>query len=318
MAGSICDKLPIRQTTVALHAIIMTDRLAEISAFVEVARQRSFVRAAGQLHVNVSAVSRAVAALETRLGVRLLQRSTRRVGLTEAGRAHMARCEALLAELAEAEAAVSERHSALSGLLRVSMPSGFGLTHLAPLLPEFLRRHPQLALEIEMSNRFVDLIEEGYDLAIRVGTLRDSRLAARRLGSNRRVLIASADYLRRRPPPRHPRDLAGHACLILDVGTNPEAWALVDKSARHSVRVSGPMRSNHVLVLREACASGLGIALLPRFALTDQLASGELLPVLPGWTTPEQGIYAVYPSHRLIPAKVRALVDFLEERLRPS
>jgi DNA-binding transcriptional LysR family regulator len=294
----------------------MSDRLSEISAFVEVARQRSFVRAAEHLHVNVSAVSRAVAALETRLGVRLLQRSTRRVGLTEAGRAHLPRCEALLAELAEAEAAVSARHSALQGSLRVSGPSGLGMTHLVPLLPEFLRRHPHLALDFDMSNRFVDLIEEGFDVAIRVGTLRDSRLAARRLGSNRRVLVAAPDYLRAHAAPKHPRDFAAHTCLILDLGPHAENWILVDKTARHTVRVNGPLRSNHALAVRGACIDGLGIALLPRFAVIDELASGQLLQLLPRWTSPEQGIYAVYPSHRLIPAKVRAFVDFLEEKLR--
>jgi len=295
----------------------VSDRLSEISAFIEVAHQRSFVRAAERLKVNVSAVSRAVAALETRLGVRLLQRSTRRVGLTEAGRAHLPRCETLLAELAEAEAAVSERHSAVQGILRVSGPGGLGLTHLVPLLPELLRRHPQLALDFDMSNRFVDLIEEGYDLAIRIGTLRDSRLAARRLGSNRRVLVVAPDYLRERGPPKDPRDLAGHTCLILKLGAHAEDWTLVDKSARQTVRVDGPLRSNHALAIRAACVSGLGIALLPHFSIIDEVASGRLVHVLPRWRTPEQGIYAVYPSHRLIPAKVRAFVDFLEEKLRP-
>jgi DNA-binding transcriptional LysR family regulator len=294
----------------------MSDRLAAIGAFVEVARQRSFVRAAEHLHVNVSAVSRGVAALEARLGVRLLQRSTRRVGLTEAGRLHLPRCETLLAELAEAEAAVSERHSAVQGPLRVSGPSGLGLTHLVPLLPEFLRRYPQVALDFDMTNRFVDLIEEGFDLAIRVGTLRDSRLAARRLGPNRRVLVAAPDYLRRRTAPRQPRDLAAHTCLILDLGAQAETWTLVDRSTRHSVQVKGPLRSNHALAVRAACVSGLGIALLPQFAVVDELASGALLRVLPRWASPEHGIYAVYPSHRLIPAKVRAFVDFLEENLR--
>jgi DNA-binding transcriptional LysR family regulator len=295
----------------------MSDRLGEISAFVEVAHQRSFVRASERLKVNVSAVSRAVAALETRLGVRLLQRSTRRVGLTEAGRAHLPRCETLLAELAEAEAAVSERHNAVQGLLRVSAPGGLGLTHLVPLLPQLLHRHPQLTLDFDMSNRFVDLIEEGYDLAIRIGTLRDSRLAARRLGSNRRVLVAAPGYLRGHKPPKDPRDLAQHPCLILKLGAHAEDWILVDKSARQTVRVDGPLRSNHALAVRAACVSGLGVALLPRFSVVDEIAGGRLVHVLPRWTTPEQGIYAVYPSHRLIPAKVRAFVDFLEEKLRP-
>jgi DNA-binding transcriptional LysR family regulator len=168
-----------------------------------------------------------------------------------------------------------------------------------------------------MSNRFVDLIEEGYDLAIRIGTLRDSRLAARRLGSNRRVLVAAPDYLRGRKAPKDPRDLAQHPCLILKLGAHAEDWILVDKSARQTVRVDGPLRSNHALAVRAACVSGLGVALLPRFSVVDEIAGGRLVHVLPRWTTPEQGIYAVYPSHRLIPAKVRAFVDFLEEKLRP-
>jgi len=294
----------------------MSDRLSEIAAFVEVARQRSFVRAADHLDVSVSRVSRAVAALETRLGVRLLQRSTRRVALSEAGRLHVARCEALLAELVDAEAAISERNTALRGALRISVPSGFGLTHLAPMLPDFLRQHPQLSIELQMSNRFVDLIEEGYELAIRVGTLRDSRLAARKLGTNRRILVAAPAYLREHGAPRHPRQLAQRACLVLDIGEHPDQWALHGRNTRHAVRVGGPLLSNNVLALRTACVAGLGVALLPRFALGAQLADGALVRVLPHWQSAEQGIYAVYPSHRFIPAKVRAFVDFVESRLR--
>jgi DNA-binding transcriptional LysR family regulator len=173
-----------------------------------------------------------------------------------------------------------------------------------------------LTLDFDMSNRFVDLIEEGYDLAIRIGTLRDSRLAARRLGSNRRVLTVSPDYLRERAMPKHTRELAGHTCLILKLGAHPEDWTLADRSARHTVRVEGPLLSNHALAVRAACVNGLGVALLPGFTIVDELASGQLVRILPRWTTPEQGIYAVYPSHRLIPAKVRAFVDFLEEKLR--
>jgi DNA-binding transcriptional LysR family regulator len=296
----------------------MTDRLGEITAFVEVARLRSFVRAAEHLDVNVSAVSRAVASLESRLGVRLLQRSTRRVGLSEAGRLHLARCDALLTELAEAEAAISERNTALRGSLRISVPSGFGLIHLAPMLPEFLRRHPQLKIDMQMSNRFVDLIEEDYDVAIRVGTLRDSRLAARKLASNRRVLIAAPDYLRAHAPLRHPRDLSAHACLILEIGAHPDVWTLATQTQRQGVRVGGPLRSNHVLAIRSACVGGLGVSLLPRFALREQLGDGSLVQLLPKWQTPEQGIYAVYPSHRFLPAKVRALVDFIESQLRDA
>jgi len=294
----------------------MADRLSEIAAFVEVARQRSFVRAAEQLDVSVSAVSRAVAALEARLGVRLLQRSTRRVGLSEAGRVHVARCEALLAELSDAEAAIAERNTALRGSLKASVPSGFGLTHLAPMLPEFLARHPELALDLHMSNRFVDLIEEGFDVAIRVGALRDSRLAARKLDTNYRVPVAAPAYLAAHAAPRHPRDLAKHPCLILDIGEHPDTWTLLRGATRHTVRVQGPLCSNQVLALRAACEAGLGVGLLPQFALHAALASGRLQRVLPAWQSAEQGIYALYPSHRFIPAKVRAFVDFIEGRLR--
>src|SRR5579859_6639966 len=239
----------------------MADRLSEIAAFVEVARQRSFVRAAEQLDVSVSAVSRAVAALEARLGVRLLQRSTRRVGLSEAGRVHVARCESLLAELSDAEAAIAERNTSLRGSLKASVPSGFGLTHLAPMLPEFLARHAQLSLDLHMSNRFVDLIEEGFDVAIRVGALRDSRLAARKLDTNYRVPVAAPSYLAKHAAPRHPRDLVEHPCLILDISEHPDTWTLLRGGMRHAVRVRGPLRSNQVLALRAACEAGLGIGL---------------------------------------------------------
>lgn len=292
------------------------DRFQQLTSFVEVARRQSFARAAEQLGVNVSAVSRAVAALETRLGVRLLQRTTRRVALSEAGRVHFARCEALLAELESAEATVSESAGTLRGTLRVSAPSGFGHTHVVPIVPEFSARHAHLTLDLQLSNRYVDLIEEGFDLAIRVGTLEDSRLVARRLAPSRRVLVASSVYLQAHGRPRQPRQLAAHACLVLDIGPYPEQWELVKKNAKAVLRATGPLRCNNALALRDVCRAGLGIALLPQFAVAADLKRGDLKLVLPGWSTPEHGIYAVYPSYRFIPAKVRAFVDCVEQRLR--
>src|SRR5246127_1745759 len=204
----------------------MSARLDEIAVFIEVVRKRSFVRAAEQLGASVSAVSRSVAALEARLGVRLLQRTTRSVGLTEAGSAYFSRCEALLSELESAEAEASALGEDLQGRLRVSAPSGLGMTHLVPALPEFLARHPKLTVDLDLSNRFVDLVEERYDFAIRTGTLRDSRLVARKLAPNRRLLAASRAYLERRGAPRHPRELEQHACLVLDITDHPERWDL--------------------------------------------------------------------------------------------
>ncbi len=293
----------------------MPARLDEIALFIEVVRKRSFVRAAAQLGVSVSAVSRGVAALEARLGVRLLQRTTRSVGLTEAGAAYFSRCEALLAELESAEAEASALGEALQGRLRVSAPSGLGMTHLVPVLPEFLARHPKLTLDLDLSNRFVDLVEERYDLAIRTGSLRDSRLVARKLGPNRRQLAASRGYLERRGVPRHPRELERHACLVLDITDHPDRWELQRGGEAAPVNVSGPLRSNNALALRDACRRGLGIALLPSFALSEDFAAGRLVHVLPRWATQEQGIYAIYPGYRFIPAKVRALVDYFAQTL---
>ncbi|MEO7756516.1 MAG: LysR family transcriptional regulator [Dokdonella sp.] len=295
---------------------MIRNHLSEIASFVEVARRLSFARAAEQLGMHVSGVSRSVAALESRLGVRLLQRTTRQVGLTEAGNSHLARCEALLAELAEAESAASALGGALRGRLRVSIPSGFGLTHITPGIAAFVAAHPHLSLDLHLSNRNVDLVEEGFDLAIRVGALRDSRLAVRRLGDSRRILVASADYLARRGTPRRPADLQAHARLVLEVGALAERWDLQRRGARESVRTAAQLRSNNALALLDACRAGTGIALLPQFIVEADLAVQRLQRVLPAWAAAEQGIYAIYPGNRFIPAKVRAFVEFVEARLR--
>ncbi|MBS0582090.1 MAG: LysR family transcriptional regulator [Proteobacteria bacterium] len=294
----------------------MSSRFDELSAFVEVARRHSFVGAARQLDKHVSAVSRAVATLEARLGVRLLQRTTRSVALTEAGRDYFQRGEALLAEFDGAEAAVRDLGASLRGTLRVSAASGSGVIQIAGLVPEFLAAHPHLQLDLQLGNRYVDLIEEGYDLAIRVGALADSRLIARKLAPNRRVLVASPAWLERHGRPRTPAALQRHACLVLDIGTHPQRWQLVRRGAEEHVDARGPLRSNNVLALLAACRGDAGIALLPEFAVAADLRAGRLRRVLAGWATPEHGVYAVYPSARFVPAKVRAFIDFIAQRLR--
>ena len=292
------------------------DRLEQLSAFVEVARRQSFAQAARQLERHVSAVSRAVAALEGRLGVRLLQRTTRRVALSEAGRDYFKRCEALLAEFEGADAEVRDRGASLRGTLRVSAATGSGQTLIAPIVPQFLAAHPRLTLDLQLSNRYVDLVEEGYDLALRVGALADSRLVVRSLAPSRRIPVASPAYLESRGAPRTPRELGAHACLVLDIGAHPQRWELVRGRARAALEVAGPLRSNNALALLAACRGGLGIALLPEFAVAAEVRRERLRRVLPGWASAEAAIYAVYPSARFIPAKVRAFVDFLAARLR--
>ena len=292
------------------------DRFSEVVAFVEVARRRSFAAAARELDWHVSAVSRAVAALEKRLGVRLLQRTTRSVAPTEAGRTYFQRCEILLGEFDGADAAVRDLGSTLTGTLRVSLPSGFGLTHIAPVLDRFLAAHPQLRLDLDLSNRFVDLVEEGFDLALRIGELADSQLIARRLAPNRQVLVASPDYLARHGGPRRPQQLATHECLVHVGGTFPPGrWELVRGDARASHDADGPLRSNNALALLAACRGGVGILLVAEVLAADDLRRGSLKRVLPGWSTAARDIYAVYPSARFVPAKVRAFVDFVAAHL---
>lgn len=293
------------------------DRFEQLSAFVEVARWQSFAQAARHLERHTSAVSRAVAALENRLGVRLLQRTTRRVTLSDAGRDYFKRCETLLAEFDGADAAVRDHAASLRGNLRVSAATGAGQTLFAPIVPEFLAAHPLVTLDLQLSNRYVDLVEEGYDLALRVGTLAaDSRLVVRRLAPTRSVLVASAAYLERRGSPRTPQQLREHACLVLEVGARPQRWVLERARTHTAVDVAGPLRSNNSFVLLNACRLGLGISLLPASVAGGDLRRRELRHVLQGWVSAEQGIYAVYPSARFIPAKVRAFVDFVAARLR--
>jgi DNA-binding transcriptional LysR family regulator len=295
------------------------DRLEQLSAFVEVARRQSFAQAARQLDRHVSAVSRAVAGLENRLGVRLLQRTTRRVTLSDAGRDYFRRCEMLLAELEGADAAVRELTASVRGVLRVSAATGAGQSLIAPLVPEFLAAYPAIALDLQLSNRYVDLIEEGYDLALRVGSLAtDSRLVVRKLAPTRRVLLASPDYLERHGSPRAPRQLREHACLMLDIGARPQRWELQRARTRVSIDVAGPLHSNNSFVLLSACRQAAGIGLLPASVAGADVRAGALRHVLPGWASVEQGIYAVFPSARFIPAKVRAFVDFISARLRGS
>ena len=293
------------------------DRFEQLSAFVEVARWQSFAQAARHLERHTSAVSRAVASLENRLGVRLLQRTTRRVTLSDAGRDYFKRCEALLAEFDGAEAAVRDHATSLRGNLRVSAATGTGQSLFAPIVPEFLVAHPLVTLDLQLTNRYVDLVEEGYDLALRVGALAaDSRLVARRLASTRPVLLASPAYLERHGSPRTPQQLRDHACLVMDIGARPQRWQLERARTRAAVDVTGPLRSNNSFALLRACKAGLGVGLLPESVVGADVNRGELRRVLPGWVSTEQGIYAVYPSARFIPAKVRAFVDFVAARLR--
>lgn len=294
------------------------DRLDDMLAFIKVVDTGSFTAAADRLGLSKSVVSRRVAELEDRLGARLLNRTTRRLSLTEVGSAFHERCARILADLDEAERAVADLHAAPRGRLRVNAPVSFGVMHLAPAIAAFLERHPAIDMEIDLNDRYVDLVDEGYDLAVRIGRLRDSSLIARRLAPSRMVVCASPAYLERRGVPAQPEDLVQHNCLIYSNVPTAEQWTFRCGAQTRSVRITGTLRTGNGDLLREAAMAGVGIAVLPTFLCGDALASGALFSVLPDAHVAESTVFAVYPQNRHLSPKVRAFVDFLATRFGPE
>lgn len=293
-------------------------RLDEMEIFAEVVEAGGFSAAARRLNLSKSAVSKQVSRLEDRLGVRLLNRTTRRLSLTEAGTTFYAACRRVLDEAAAAEQAVSNLAAAPRGLLKLNAPMSFGFLHLGPAIPAFHARYPQVTVDAAMNDRFVDLVEEGYDVAIRIGALRDSSLVARRLAPCRAVLCASPDYLDRRGRPQRPEDLAGHDCLLYANSASPREWTLQGPRGRQTVPVDGPLIANNGDMLCGAALAGMGIVRLPTFIVGHQLRKGRLEVVLADHPLPEQGIHAVYPHGRNLSPKVRVFVDFLADYLGPE
>jgi DNA-binding transcriptional LysR family regulator len=274
--------------------------------------------AARRLGLTRAAVSRQLGELERRLGTRLIQRTTRRAAATDAGLAYAEQARRILAEVDEVEREVQRGAREPRGLLRVSAPMSFGTLHLAPLLGDFLRRHPGLSIEIVQNDRFVDLIEDGVDLAIRIGDLPDSSLVARRLASARRVVIAAPGYVDARGEPRRPAELMRHDCLCYTYQQAGETWRFVAPDGRETrVRVTSRLRCNNGDTLRVAALDGLGIALLPLFIVGRDLQAGTLQSLLPGFDTPAASVYAVRPAGRHAPARIGAFIDFLAERFGP-
>jgi DNA-binding transcriptional LysR family regulator len=290
------------------------DRLTGMAVFARVVEAHSFTAAARQLGMSKSAVSKAVAGLEDRLGARLLNRTTRRLSLTEVGRAFYERSARVVAEAEEAELAVTRLQGAPRGTLRVSAPVSFGILHLGPALPRFMERYPEVRLDIDFADRFVDLLDEGYDLAVRIGNLPDSSLVARRLAESRFVVCAAPGYWDRRGRPERPQDLAGHGCVTYAYHATPAEWAFDGPEGRIAVRVDGALRSNNGDVARQVALAGLAVVRLPAFIVGPDLAAGRLEAVLIDYEPSPVGVFAVYPHNRHLSAKVRAFVDFLVER----
>ncbi len=295
------------------------DRLSTLEVFVAVAERGSFSKAAEDLNLSNSAVSKQVAALEERLGARLLNRTTRRVSLTDVGQAYWERAKGVLADLEEADAAAASLHDEARGVLKMSVPFSFSLSHLPPVIADFMEAHPKLEIDLVLNDRFVDIVDEGFDVAIRIGELADSSLKARRIAPVRRVLAASPAFLDRVGRPDTPEDLNGDWCLRYSIGGdtleleregNPGDIAA-------QIKTGGPLRVNNGDMIREAMLRGIGVASLPTFIIGEDLKSGALERVLPDWCARTIAMYAVYPPGKALSAKVRLLIDFLAERFGP-
>lgn len=293
------------------------DRLSEMEAFVSVVDQGGFTDAARKLGMSKSAVSKHVSALEARLGARLLNRTTRRVNPTEIGLAYYDRATVVLSGAVEADEMVNAMQTAPRGALRVSTPVNFGISQVSGLVGEFLKEYPEVSVNMVLEDRFVELVAEGFDVAIRIGTLEDSSLRARKLAETSAHLVASPDYLRSAGAPETIDDLSDHTLLHYSNFSTGNFWRLKSKKGgeRH-VRVGGRLTANNGDSLRRAAESGLGIALLPSFLLGDSVQNGRLVRILPDMELDLLGIYAVYPPGRYTQPKLRAFIDFLAERLK--
>ncbi len=292
------------------------DRFLEMRAFVAVIDAGSFVRAADALDLSKTAVSRLVSDLEARLGTRLLHRTTRRLSLTPEGEVFLERSRSLLEGVESAEAELSTRAGEAVGQLRVNVPVTFGLLHLAPLWPAFMALHPRVVLDITLSDRLVDLVDEGYDLAVRIAQLQTSSLVSRQLTSTRLVLCASPDYLRRHGTPAQPSDIALHSVISYTLLATGDQWAFQGPQGPVSVKVSPRMRTNSGDTCCAAALQHQGIVLQPTFLVGPHLASGALVEILPAYRSLDLGVHAIYPTRKHLTPKVRALIDFLVDAFR--
>ncbi|WP_142848596.1 LysR family transcriptional regulator [Telmatospirillum sp. J64-1] len=296
------------------------DRATSMAVFVRVVEEGGFAAAARVLDMSRAMVSKHVAALEDRLGARLLNRTTRRLSLTEIGAAYYERCAELVAGMEEAERLVGAMHAEPRGLLKVNAPMSFGFLHLAPAVADYLAHYPQVRIDMTLNDRLVDVVEEGYDLAIRIGALKDSALVARRLAPSRLAVCASPDYLARRGEPGRPEELRGHDCLGYSLSSLRDSWVFLDPATGQEVQVpiTGSLRANNGDALAEAAVRGLGIVLQPTFLVVEHLRQGRLKQILRGFPCRENAVYALYPPGRPVAAKLRSFIDFLVERFGPK
>jgi DNA-binding transcriptional LysR family regulator len=292
------------------------DKFQEMRTFAGVVDAGSFVKAAEALGMSKPAVSRYVNELEARLGVRLMQRTTRRLSLTDEGQLFYSRCKHLLQAVDEAETEITSRKSEASGLVRINAPLTFGVLHLAPLWGEFRRQHPKVTLDITLSDRVVDLVEEGFDLAVRIAALNDSGLISRRIATTRLVLCASPQYLAEHGAPGHPLDLVHHAIIAYTQLATGDEWRFNGPQGRVAVTTRPCITTNNGDTCLAAALHHQGIVLQPSFLVSEALQRGTLVELMPAFQSVEIGIFTVYPSRRHVPPKVSMLVEFLAQAFR--
>jgi DNA-binding transcriptional LysR family regulator len=288
------------------------DRIAAVQLFIRVAETGSFSRAAEELGITQPTATKAVAAIEQRLGARLLHRSTRGVSTTEAGQLYYERCKTIAREIDEADNLATLLQSGIGGLLRVNSSVAFGRRVLVPLVLRYMRKHPAVTVDLSFDDRYVDLVAQGVDVAVRMGPLADSTLGARRLGRNPWVMVAAPDYLRAHGAPMSPAEVATRTCLVYSSVQGDARWSLTPPGGHEaSVPVRGPFRSNNLSAVLAAAREGLGLAVLPWYVARESVAEGRLQPVLADHVLPAQEVHAVYPSPRLVPSKVSSFIAFL-------
>lgn len=290
------------------------DKLTRIKAFALVVETGSFSAASDRLGISRAAASKYVSQLEEQLGARLLNRTTRRVSTTESGRIYLERCKEMLHIMDEADDMVAGLNATPRGILRISAPSVFAHRHLMPLLGEYSRLYPEVKMEIMVSERLVDLVDEGFDLAIRIAYQQDPELVARRLTSCKHILVASPTYLNTSPVLKEPADLQQHACLLYSFTLN-NTWPLEKDGNEFQVKVKPVFTSNDPDVLLEAAIAGMGISIMPTFIAYEAIRNGQLQAVLSDYTVLNLDIYAVYASRHYLPAKIRTFIDFLKEKI---
>ena len=292
------------------------DKFQEMRVFAAVVDAGSFVGASNAIEMSKPAVSRHVQDLEARLGVRLLQRTTRKLSLTEEGAVFYARCKDLLANVDEAEAEITSRTGEASGLLKVNVPVSFGIIHLAPLWAEFMARHPRVRLDVTLSDRVVDLVDEGFDVAVRIARMPNSSLISRKIAATRMIVCATPAYLKKHGTPKHPADLVAHTVLAYSLFSAGDSWAFDGPEGTVTVKVTPQLHTNSGDTCRAAALQHHGIIYQPSFLVGGDLKSGALVQLLPDYQSAELGVYAVYPTRKHLSPKVRLLIDFLIESAR--